>query len=93
MTAQTAAPAPTTVPPLRPLLDQLAAGQDLGAVRDLVREGTDSGEGGSIVAAGVSVVNILVAAAIWFPFFKRYDNQLYGEEQAKLAAELEAAEA
>ena len=51
MTAQTAAPAPTTVPPLRPLLDQLAAGQDLGAVRDLVREGTDSGEGGSIVAA------------------------------------------
>lgn len=51
------------------------------------------GTGGSIVAAGVSVVNILVAAAIWFPFFKRYDNQLYGEEQAKLAAELEAAEA
>ena len=51
MTAQTAAPAPTTVPPLRPLLDQLAAGQDLGAVRDLVREGTESGEGGSIVAA------------------------------------------
>ena len=52
MTAQTAAPAPTTEhPPLRPLLDQLAAGRDLSAVRDLVCEGTESGEGGSIVAA------------------------------------------
>src|SRR5699024_405418 len=52
MTTQTAAPAPTTAPPpLRPLLDQLAAGRDLNAVRDLVEEGARSGEGGSIVAA------------------------------------------
>ncbi|MGO1284405.1 MAG: DEAD/DEAH box helicase, partial [Brachybacterium sp.] len=52
MTTQTAAPAPTTAnPPLRTLLDQLAAGRDLSAVRDLVLEGSESGEGGSIVAA------------------------------------------
>ena len=52
MTAQTAAPAPTTAnPPLRTLLDQLAVGRDLSAVRDLVLEGSESGEGGSIVAA------------------------------------------
>ena len=52
MTTQTAAPTPTTTrPPLRPLLDQLAAGRDLTAVRELVEEGARSGEGGSIVAA------------------------------------------
>ena len=45
------------------------------------------GTGGHIVSALISVVNILVAGAIWFPFFKRYDNNLYKEEQEKLAAE------
>ena len=52
MTAQTTAPRPTTAEaPLRPLLDQLARGRDLSAVRDLVEAGAESGEGGSIVAA------------------------------------------
>ena len=52
MTAQTTAPRPTTAEaPLRPLLDQLARGRDLTAVRDLVEAGAESGEGGSIVAA------------------------------------------
>src|SRR5699024_6234696 len=52
MTTQIAAPTPTTTrPPLRPLLDQLAAGRDLTAVRELVEEGARTGEGGSIVAA------------------------------------------
>ncbi|MGO2193770.1 transcription-repair coupling factor [Brachybacterium sp. AOP42-C2-15] len=52
MTAQTTAPVQTTQqPPLRPLLDQLAAGRDLTAVRELIAAGTESGEGGSIVAA------------------------------------------
>ncbi|MDN5899640.1 MAG: DEAD/DEAH box helicase, partial [Brachybacterium sp.] len=52
MTTQTAISALTTEqPPLRPLLDQLAGGSDLTAVRALVEEGTQSGEGGSIVAA------------------------------------------
>ncbi|WP_422117631.1 transcription-repair coupling factor [Brachybacterium sp. UNK5269] len=37
--------------PLGPLLDQLADGADLTAVRALVAEGTESGDGGSMVAA------------------------------------------
>ncbi|MGP9537402.1 transcription-repair coupling factor [Brachybacterium sp. AOP43-C2-M15] len=52
MTAQSTAPAPTTShPPLRPLLEQIAAGRDLTAARELVREGAENGDGGSIVAA------------------------------------------
>lgn len=43
--------------------------------------------GGSITAALVAIVDAVVATAIYFPFFKRYDNQLYAEEQEKLAAE------
>lgn len=49
------------------------------------------GTGGHLLSAAISVVNILVAGAIWFPFFKRYDNNLYKEEQEKLAAEQAAA--
>lgn len=49
------------------------------------------GTGGNIGAVICSCVNILVAAAIWFPFFKRYDSKLYKEEQAKLAEENAAA--
>lgn len=49
------------------------------------------GTGGNIGAVLCSCVNILVSAAIWFPFFKRYDNNLYKEEQAKLAEENTAA--
>lgn len=47
--------------------------------------------GGSLVAALVALVNVVVATLIYFPFFKRYDNQLYKEEQEKLAAEKAAA--
>ncbi|MGP5197804.1 transcription-repair coupling factor [Brachybacterium alimentarium] len=48
----TSATAPTQTPlhPLRPLLDQLAAGRDLTALRTLVQDGESSGEDGSIVA-------------------------------------------
>ncbi|MGY5763577.1 transcription-repair coupling factor [Brachybacterium sp. DNPG3] len=38
-------------PPLAPLLDRIAEGRDLTAVRALVDEGTATGEGGSVVAA------------------------------------------
>jgi transcription-repair coupling factor (superfamily II helicase) len=38
-------------PPLAPLLEQLAAGADLTAIRELVGEGGESGEGGDVVAA------------------------------------------
>src|SRR5699024_10200616 len=44
-------PATTTSAPLRPLLQQLADGQDLTALRALVEEGSATGEGGSVVAA------------------------------------------
>ncbi|MGO2825771.1 MAG: transcription-repair coupling factor, partial [Brachybacterium alimentarium] len=48
----TSATAPTQTPlhPLLPLLDQLAAGRDLTALRTLVQDGESSGEDGSIVA-------------------------------------------
>ena len=53
MTAQTTAPRPTTAEaPLRPLLDQLARGRDLTAVRDLVEAGAESG-GGGVAATGL----------------------------------------
>ncbi|WP_299306321.1 transcription-repair coupling factor [uncultured Brachybacterium sp.] len=52
MTTQTTAPVQTAQrPPLRPLLDQLSAGRDLTAVRELIAAGSESGDGGSIVAA------------------------------------------
>jgi transcription-repair coupling factor (superfamily II helicase) len=38
-------------PPLAPLLEQLAGGEDLTAIRALVAEGAASGEGGDVVAA------------------------------------------
>ncbi|MGO2535311.1 MAG: transcription-repair coupling factor, partial [Brachybacterium tyrofermentans] len=50
MTTNRPALRPTRAP-LRPLLDQLAGGQDLTTVRAAVQEGSESGEGGSIVAA------------------------------------------
>jgi transcription-repair coupling factor (superfamily II helicase) len=37
--------------PLAPLLDQLAAGKDLTALRELVASGSESGEGGSVIAS------------------------------------------
>ena len=51
------------------------------------------GTGGHVISALMSVVNILVAGLIWFPFFKRYDDNLYKEEQEKLAEEQAAAAA
>ncbi len=45
------------------------------------------GTGGSLTAVGCSIICILVATAVYFPFFKRYDSQLYKEEQERLAAE------
>lgn len=43
--------------------------------------------GSSILAALVAVLCQVVATAIYFPFFKKYDSDLYKEEQEKLAAE------
>ncbi|HIY23965.1 MAG TPA: DEAD/DEAH box helicase, partial [Candidatus Brachybacterium merdigallinarum] len=37
--------------PLAPLLDQLAAGKDLTALRELVASGSESGEGGCVIAS------------------------------------------
>ncbi|MEE1619057.1 transcription-repair coupling factor [Brachybacterium sp. J153] len=50
-TAASQAAAPHSVAPLAPLLDQLAAGADLTAIRRLVEEGSASGDGGDVVAA------------------------------------------
>ena len=47
--------------------------------------------GGNILAVAVALINVVVATLIYFPFFKRYDAQLYAEEQEKLAAEKAAA--
>lgn len=47
--------------------------------------------GGSIMAVLVALIDVVAATAIYFPFFKRFDNQLYKEEQEKLAAEKAAA--
>lgn len=47
--------------------------------------------GGNILAVVVALINVVVATLIYFPFFKRYDTQLYKEEQEKLAAEKAAA--
>ena len=47
--------------------------------------------GGSLLAALVAIIDVVAATAIYFPFFKHYDNQLYAEEQEKLAAEKAAA--
>ena len=46
--------------------------------------------GGSLMAGVVAVVCTLVAGLIWFPFFKKYDSDLYKQEQEQLAAESEA---
>lgn len=43
--------------------------------------------GGSIMAPLVAILDVVVATLIYFPFFKRFDNQLYKEEQEKAAAE------
>ncbi|MBM6688096.1 PTS cellobiose transporter subunit IIC [Collinsella tanakaei] len=43
--------------------------------------------GGSLVAAAVAVLDVVVATLIYFPFFKRYDKQLCEEEAAAKAAE------
>ena len=37
--------------------------------------------GGSITAAAVAIVGALVATAIYFPFFKKFDADLYKQEQ------------
>lgn len=42
-------------------------------------------------AVVVCLIDFVVEALIYFPFFKAYDNQLYKEEQEKLAAEQAAA--
>ena len=47
--------------------------------------------GGAAAQGNAGVV--LVAGLIWFPFFKRYDDNLYKEEQEKLAEEQAAAAA
>ena len=51
------------------------------------------GSAGSWTAVLCSLVNIAVSGLLWFPFFKRYDNKLYAEEQEKLAEEKAAAAA
>ena len=45
------------------------------------------GTAGSWTAVLCSLANILISGVLWFPFFKRYDNKLYKEEQEKLAEE------
>ena len=45
------ADAPARRAPLGPLLEHIAQGDDLTAIRALVEEGSETGEGGSIVAA------------------------------------------
>ena len=47
--------------------------------------------GGSFLAAGVAILCQLVATAIYFPFFKKYDKQLCEEEAQNLAEEQAAA--
>ncbi len=43
--------------------------------------------GGDIRGALLSIVCVIAAAAVWYPFFKAYDQKLYEEEQAALASE------
>ncbi len=42
--------------------------------------------GGSVMAGLLQVFNALVAAAIYYPFFKRYDSQLLKQEQEESEA-------
>ena len=51
MTAPSAPRTTRPAPPLAPLLEQLAGGEDLTAIRELVAGGAESGEGGDVVAA------------------------------------------
>ena len=51
MTAPAAPRTTCPAPPLAPLLEQLAGGEDLTAIRELVAGGAESGEGGDVVAA------------------------------------------
>lgn len=43
--------------------------------------------GGSWVAGVVQIIDAIIAAAIYYPFFKRYDKQLLAEERAGSASE------
>lgn len=47
--------------------------------------------GGSFMAALVQVINVLVATAIYYPFFKRFERQLVEQEQADTNNEQEEA--
>jgi len=51
MTAPAAEQATRPAPPLAPLLEQLAGGEDLTAIRELVAGGAENGGGGDVVAA------------------------------------------
>lgn len=44
------------------------------------------GSGGDFKAAILAIVCVLAAGAVWFPFFKNYDNKLLKEEQENAAA-------
>lgn len=44
-------------------------------------------EGGVLeTTKGLSVADVMTAGAVWFPFFKSYDNKLLKEEQENAAA-------
>lgn len=43
--------------------------------------------GGSFLAGAVQIVNAIIAALIYYPFFKKYDNQLLSEENVNNEAE------
>lgn len=43
--------------------------------------------GGSWIAGMVQIINVVIAAAIYYPFFKRYDAQLAAEERSDSESE------
>lgn len=42
--------------------------------------------GGSVAAGLLQIIDAIIAAIIYYPFFKKYDNQLYAQEQEDNAA-------